>query len=181
MTPTRSLLPYSISIRGPLIHWIVDGNNLIHSDPQLRQRMKENGFEAARELLEHELSRLRNSDETFDVVYDGGRSSPSRSGVESSIARSGNSADDRVLALAREKGGKGTIRVVTDDRSDIGSRLSGSGVEWVSCAEFRKQVFKNDSGGKSSRGHASGKPPPPRSKKQVDYWLQEFGVSAEEE
>ncbi|MEC9476625.1 MAG: NYN domain-containing protein [Planctomycetota bacterium] len=164
-----------------MIHWIVDGNNLIHSDPQFRQRMKENGFEAARALLEHELSRLRNSQETFEIVYDGGNSLPARSGVESSIARSGKTADDRVLALARKRGGRGQVRVVTDDRSDIGSRLSGSGVEWVSCAEFRQQVLKGGSGQKPNRGQDSGKPTPPRSKKQVDYWLQEFGVNSEEE
>ena len=164
-----------------MIHWIVDGNNLIHSDPQFRQRMKETGFEAARQLLEHDLSRLRSSDETFDVVYDGGSALPGRTGVESSIARRGESADDRVLALARKKGGSGTVRVVTDDRSDIGSRLDGSGVEWVSCADFRKLVLKGGAGRNSKPGKVSGKPAAPRSKKQVDFWLQEFGVNAEEE
>ena len=164
-----------------MIHWIVDGNNLIHSDPQFRQRMEESGFEAARQLLENELSRLRGSDQTFEVVYDGGASMPQRSGVESSIARRGEVADDRVLSLAREKGGTGTVRVVTDDRSDIGSRLGGSGVEWVSCSEFRKLVLKGGGGRKSKPGEATGNPAAPRSKNQVDYWLQEFGVSAEEE
>lgn len=164
-----------------MIHWIVDGNNLIHSDSQFRQRMKESGFEAARQLLENELSRLRVSDQTFEVVYDGGASMPQRSGVESSIARRGKVADDRILALAREKGGTGTVRVVTDDRSDIGSRLGGPGFEWVSCSEFRKLVLEGGGGRKSKSGEVSDKPAAPRSKKQVDYWLQEFGVSAEEE
>jgi hypothetical protein len=143
--------------------------------------MEENGFESARQLLENEISRVRKSDDSFEVVYDGGEASRGRSGVQSSIARRGTSADDRVLTLARSKGGQEIVHVVTNDRSDIGSRLQGSGVKWFTCAEFRSHVLKGGVGKKSSRDAGAGKPAPPRSKKQVDYWLQEFGVSGEEE
>lgn len=143
--------------------------------------MKEGGFEAARRHLEHELSRKRSPTDTFDVVYDGGEAAQDRAGVESSIARSGTSADDHVLALVRKKGGKGRVHVVTDDRSDIGSRLAGTGVEWYSCAEFRKQVLKSTSTRKSGPEKSTEKPAPPRSRKQVDFWLQEFGVEEVDE
>ena len=83
-----------------MIIWIIDGNNLIHSDPRLRQTMKESGMESAKNLLDHELIRLRTADEQFHVVYDGGRSSRNQGTVQTSIAQHGQSADDRILSLA---------------------------------------------------------------------------------
>ena len=160
--------------------WIIDGNNLIHSDPRLRQRMEESGLESARKLLDHDLGRVKSSGEKIHVVYDGGASSGDRHGVHTSIARRGTSADDQILSLARKKSADGKIKIVTDDHSDIGSRLGGAGIEWVSCAEFRQQVLKAGSGRKI-QGSESDKPGPPRSKKQIDHWLREFGVSGEEE
>ncbi|MBT5737234.1 MAG: hypothetical protein HN891_05455 [Planctomycetes bacterium] len=165
-----------------MVIWIIDGNNLIHSDPRLRQRMVESGLESARKLLDHDLSRLRSSDEQFHVVYDGGTSTRNRGGVSTSIAQHGNSADDRILAMARNKSGQGKLIVVTDDHSDIGARLGGAGIEWMTCSEFRSSVMRLGTGrSKSAMDDSSDKPPPPRSKNQIDHWLKEFGVTGEEE
>ena len=160
--------------------WIIDGNNLIHSDPRLRQRMNESGLESARKLLDHDLGRVKSSGEQIHVVYDGGSSSGDRHGIHTSIAKHGTAADDRILSLARSKSTEGKVQVVTDDHSDIGSRLGGAGIEWMSCDEFRQLVMKVGSGRKQ-QGSTSDKPAPPRSKKQIDHWLREFGVTGEEE
>ncbi|MDE0961175.1 MAG: NYN domain-containing protein [Planctomycetota bacterium] len=165
-----------------MVIWIIDGNNLIHSDPRLRQRMVESGLESARKLLDHDLARIRSADEQFHIVYDGGGSTREQGGVFTSIAQKGHSADDRVLALARNKSGQGKLIVVTDDRSDIGARLGGVGIEWMTCSEFRSNVMKLGTGRKASANDDScDKPPLPRSKNQVDHWLKEFGVTGEEE
>jgi predicted RNA-binding protein with PIN domain len=165
-----------------VIIWIIDGNNLIHSDPRLRQTMIESGLESARRLLDHELGRVRAADEQFHVVYDGGSSTRKQGSVQTSIAQHGHTADDRILSLARQKSGQGHVRVVTDDRSDIGARLGGIDLDWITCTEFRQSVMKAGSGRSQAGGNSeSDKPPPPRSKDQIDHWLKEFGVTEEEE
>jgi len=157
-----------------VITWIIDGNNLMHRDPRLRAILQQSGFEAARRFLEAELGRRRQGGAHFHVIYDGGTGSrPSR--VATDVAQSGQSADDQILRLARERGGRGeSLRVVTSDFNDIGSRLSGLSVEWVSVEAFRQVLW-----GQSRRDVASGedrveeKPRPPRGK-EVDRWLQIF-------
>jgi len=62
--------------------------------------------------------------------------------------------------------------VVTDDRSDIGSRIPISGVRWVSCAQFGDILWGRESGRK--RNHGPEKPTTPRTKKAIDYWLDQF-------
>ncbi len=165
-----------------MIIWIIDGNNLIHSDPRLRQTMTESGMESAKNLLDHELVRISTADEQFHVVYDGGSSSRNQGAVQTSIAQHGHSADDRILSLARQKSAQGDVRVVTDDHSDIGARLGGIDLDWVTCTEFRQSVMKAGSGRSQAGGDSgSDKPPPPRSKNQIDHWLKEFGVTEDDE
>jgi len=91
------------------------------------------------------------------------------------VAQSGQSADEQILRMARERGGRGeSLRVVTSDFNDIGSRLSGLSVEWVSVESFRQVLWGQRRGdfGSAEEG-VDEKPRPPRGK-EVDRWLQVF-------
>jgi predicted RNA-binding protein with PIN domain len=161
--------------------WIIDGNNLIHSDPMFRQKMTESGMESAKKLLHSELSRVCGNDHRFQLVMDGGSGGQERAGLEILVARRGQTADDLILSLARNAPFAEQTRIVTNDHSDIGSRIDGGGVIWISCSEFRSLVLKGrkSSKGKSSSSDSGDKPAAPRSKNQVNYWLDQFSEEDE--
>ncbi|MGA1780172.1 MAG: NYN domain-containing protein [Planctomycetota bacterium] len=162
--------------------WIIDGNNLIHRDPRLRAILQRSGFEAARRFLEAELGRRRGGRPHFHVIYDEGGGSRSAQ-VTVHIARRGTTADEEILRVARERGGRERLRVVTSDRKDIGSRLAGLSAEWVSAEEFRRILWGDPrrSGGQRETAPDGGseKPGPPRGR-EVDHWLQEFEADRDE-
>jgi predicted RNA-binding protein with PIN domain len=154
--------------------WIIDGNNLIHRDPRLRAILEQSGFEPARRFLEAELGRRRGGGHRFHVVYDGGRVGRTR-GVSVAVARAGKTADEEILRLAREHPGGGTVRIVTSDRADIGRRLAGLSVEWVSVEEFRRVLWAPTGPGAPAAGEAAGEKPGPPRGREVDRWLEAFG------
>lgn len=154
--------------------WIIDGNNLLHGDQTLRKSLQESGFEVARKMLESALAvaRKKRPGDNFEVIFDGGRGSTGRKGVSVERSRSGRPADDLVLRRVRETAGGSRVMVVTDDISDIGSRIPISGVKRVSCSSFSQILWAG--AGESPGSSASEKPPAPRSKKAVDFWLDQF-------
>lgn len=157
--------------------WIIDGNNLIHRDPRLREILQQSGFEGARKFLEAELARRRGGGQRFHVVYDGGSSR--RSGAVSvAVARAGRSADEEILRIARGQGGGGTVRIVTSDRADIGSRLPGLAVEWVSVEEFRRVLWAPTGPGAPTAEDAAGEKPAAPRGREVERWLEAFGEGA---
>lgn len=160
--------------------WIIDGNNLIHADPELRQRMGESGYPAAVQLLCHELNRAAARGDHFVLCLDSGAGTipPGTSGpqLEVHVAEHGSTADDLILLLIQREESQKHIEVVTNDFKDIGKRLPGGHVQHCSCSSFRQRALSTKSTKKSANpgGQSGGKPAPPRSKKQIDYWLDQF-------
>ncbi len=154
--------------------WIIDGNNLLHADQTLRKSLEESGFESARKLLETALAsaRRKRPGDKFEVIFDGGRGSMGRRGVSVDRSVAGRPADDLVLRRVRETAGGSRVMVVTDDLSDIGSRIPISGAKHVSCSSFQDILWGRGSDPGSSREPE--KPPAPRTKKSVDFWLDQF-------
>ncbi|OUU20267.1 MAG: hypothetical protein CBC13_10870 [Planctomycetia bacterium TMED53] len=156
--------------------WIIDGNNLIHSDSVLRDRMKESGLDSAVDLLCDELAKVALSGHRFQLVFDSGQGRRGSSAVEVLIAPHGKSADELILSLVRSDASQEKIQVVTDDLKDIAKRAPGGRIQRCSCGEFRSKVISGNtkSGGGPGRPRKSEKPPAPRSKNQIDYWMDQF-------
>ncbi len=101
---------------------IVDGYNVIHRVPVLRDRLPD-GLEAARRgLIQYctEWMTRRRDVYLFFVVFDGdstvhGEDVGGAPGVRMIFTRSGESADDRILQLVQERESISRCIVVSDD------------------------------------------------------------------
>lgn len=101
---------------------IVDGYNVIHRVPVLRERLPD-GLEAARRgLIQYctEWMTRRRDVYLFFVVFDGdtsvhGSDIGGAPGVRMIFTRSGESADDRILQLVQERESISRCVVVSDD------------------------------------------------------------------
>ena len=101
---------------------IVDGYNIIHADPALKQLLEQD-LETAREGL---LSKLRplQDQELYQVVVVFDSSTPGSQqtaledfgGIEVAFTAAGQSGDAFVESLVRRLGKKGSVIVSTDDR-----------------------------------------------------------------
>ena len=160
--------------------WIIDGNNFIHADPDLRQRFSESGFSSAVQLLCHELKRASSKGDQFVLCLDSGAETSSLGsmggGVEIHVAEHGSTADDLILLLIQREESRQRVEVVSNDLKDIGKRMPGGRVQHCSCTSFRQRALASKSAKKSASagGKNADKPAAPRSKKQVDYWLDQF-------
>lgn len=158
------------------MRWIIDGNNFLHFDAVLSARIQESGIASAMKLLCDDLAKSVSHENQFHLVFDSGSASLARPGLEISFAESGKTADDLILWLIRKEDSTEPIQIVTNDFKDIGKRAPGGRIQHCSCSDFRQRVLSSGSRQKGSRGKGkkSDKPPAPRSKKQIDYWLDQF-------
>ena len=159
---------------------IIDGNNFLHFDAALSKRMRESGISSAMKLLFDDLAKAVSQGHHFHLVFDSGSSSvgwsAAKPGLEILFAEPGKTADDLILWLIRKEESTDPIQIVTNDFKDIGKRTPGGRIQHCSCADFRQRVLSSRSSQKAARskGKKSDKPAAPRSKKQIDFWLDQF-------
>ena len=160
--------------------WIIDGNNFIHADSELRQKMNESGLPAAVQWLCHELKKATVRGGEFVLCLDPGADAmslgPPSSGLEVCVAEHGSTADDLILLLIQHEDSNQRVEIVTNDFKDIGKRLPGGRVQHCTCADFRQRALasKNARKKETRQGPTGGKPAAPRSRKQIDFWLDQF-------
>jgi len=155
------------------MHWMVDGYNVIRRDPALASH-EARSIEAGRDALCRLLARaVRESGETFTVVFDGagsGGAGTGRGGVRVVFSSARESAD-RVLARLATRGGA----VVSNDR-EVRRAAERAGAVAVTTDQFLarlerpgKQVVGAAEGDDSSLDDSSLKDeepdPPPRPRK----------------
>jgi len=125
---------------GRAMHWMVDGYNVIRRDPALASH-EARSIEAGRDALCRLLARaVRESGETFTVVFDGARRTggdPGGGRVQVIFSRPPASADDelrRLAAAVRE----GAV-VVSSDRA-VQDAARRAGAVAVSAEAFLEAV-----------------------------------------
>ena len=116
--------------------WLVDGYNVIRSDPDFRGREAES-LEAGRAALLVAVGvAARRTGDDFIVVFDGARreaGAPARGQVQVVFSRPPETADDVLRALAA-KGGAGTV-VASSDRA-VRDAARRAGAVAVSAEDF---------------------------------------------
>jgi predicted RNA-binding protein with PIN domain len=170
-------------VRAQVSVWIVDGNNCIGRDPQLKKVAAARGMEAAVRLLWSQLGDFRRRQgrgHAVLLVLDGvaalGVAAAAEArGLRILRPRPGQDADTVVLDEARRHEGRGRVTVVTSDHKDIGARLRGLRVSWLTIEEFSRRLWPDavDAVGASD----SEKPKASRRAADVEEWLQRFGFS----
>jgi len=122
------------------VKWLVDGYNVIRSDPDFRGREAES-LEAGRAaLLVAVGAAARRTGDDFIVVFDGARreaGAPARGQVQVVFSRPPETADDVLRALAA-KGGAGTV-VASSDRA-VRDAVRRAGAVAVSAEDFAAAV-----------------------------------------
>src|SRR5205085_10156247 len=155
---------------------IVDGYNVVHAWPELKELMRLS-LEAARDRLIERLAtyaQVRSADVT--VVFDAHRTSASSNsrqeigGVHVVFTRKGHSADHAIERLAYSLAGDGNpITVATSDRFQR-DLVRGMGGAVISALEMERQVIEAekelgrsvDRHARCSAAPASSAPPGPR-------------------
>ena len=126
---------------------IVDGYNVIHSDPRYKALASQD-LDAARTRLVEEVGAFAFGDSRAVVVFDGG-ANPSSDGTPHHVAGvtvifspSGESADSVVEALARRsRDREERVTVVTSDAATQWTVFAGE-VSRMSSAEFSRRLVE---------------------------------------
>ncbi len=123
---------------------VVDGYNLLRRG--FRFLEVEHGLRAAREKLEvrlREYLRAIGPSVRILLVYDGaGDVETERGGppvapeLEVLFTRPPRSADEEIVDLCHRLATRGPLTVVTSDSNDIGSRIGGLPLRWLTSEEF---------------------------------------------
>ena len=127
---------------------IIDGNNLLHADPEFGALLHRD-FNAARRGLVAKLERVSGSiADRVTVVFDGS-SGPlaegyENAGIEVRFSDSGYTADATIERIIFDAAKPGDITVVTSDRAERDT-VEGRGAQGLSCRMFLAN-FKEDSG-----------------------------------
>lgn len=153
---------------------ILDGYNVIHRMAEIEDRSPQ-GLEAARDDLLRfcrEWMAVRRDIETFWVIFDGdssvvGRIGEGGQGVIPVYTTSGETADERIIALVHRRSSDCRFLVVSDD-NDVRRRTGVEGAEVQSVAEFRAVLHRmrrrrRPGGGADGGGKASLSPSQQRS------------------
>ncbi len=170
---------------------LVDGYNLIRRIPELRAVERRSGLEAGRRELDNRLSGYTQgrTGVRVTVVYDGALNpeAPSAYGGGGFTALFREDADRGLVELALHAAARGEqVRAVSSDRAGVVSQLAGNNrIETLSAEVFWRELGPKSSrrGAKtSSRGDSGTREKPGHvSKAEVNYWLEAFGASGEEE
>lgn len=136
---------------------IVDAYNAIHQVPDLRQRLQKS-LEDARELLVRRCAAWvasRRDVGAVKLVFDGDSSVPQSDvrmmhGVQCIYTRSGEAADDRIVAMVAEAMAPSACLVVTADRE------VAAGSEAHGAAVVPPQVFFGEAAGGPAAGGRGG-------------------------
>jgi predicted RNA-binding protein with PIN domain len=113
------------------MHWMIDGYNVIRSDPRLASRERAS-LEAGRDALCRMLAEIgRASGERFTVVFDGAGSGGAGGGAVRVLFSSARESADRVLARLATRGGA----VVSNDR-EVRRAAARAGAIAVRADEF---------------------------------------------
>jgi len=109
------------------MQWLVDGYNVIRRDPDLRACEAES-LEAGRKALLRVLAQARGAaGDQFTVVFDGARVSggePSQGRIRTIFSRPPRTADDELMALARQWR-EGAVVVSSDRKIQDAARRAG--------------------------------------------------------
>jgi len=127
------------------VKWIIDGYNVIHSDPRLAKALA-HSLEAGREdfLLEIQKSPIKH--EKILVVFDGRYESPKEEygrDIEVRYSARGQSADDLIRAEIAAASRRRSITVVSDDHAVAGyarecGAIAASSREFISAIRTPK-------------------------------------------
>ncbi|MFN0059151.1 MAG: NYN domain-containing protein [Planctomycetota bacterium] len=166
--------------------WIIDGNNCIGRDATLAEVARTSGRDAAARILRSQLGIFRNKagrGHAVALVFDGvvgptDEDVQEQRGLRVLRPRPGQNADAIVLEEARRHEGRMRVVVVTSDRSDIGSRLRGLRVEWLSVEEFSAQLWPRTTR-EGAAPEATEKPRAPRDAAEVADWMRRFAAADE--
>ena len=157
---------------------LVDGYNLIHKDPALKELVR-HSLEQAREALLDRLAAYRTGDMIIVVVFDGqagraGAGSRRRSGVEARFSRAPRSADQAILEIIAAEPRRSSLLVVTSDAKDIGRAARAEGARWISSEAFlRRLPSGHGSQARRQRGGEAEKPGVV-APSEIEYWLRRF-------
>jgi predicted RNA-binding protein with PIN domain len=130
-----------------LAQWlIIDGNNLLHSDPGLSLLVKRNFALARNECVRRLEGLLGLMADRITVIFDGtigGRQSGfESSAVEVQFTSSDASADSVIERLSSEADTPSSVLVISSDRLERHS-VEASGVRSLSCRTFLEEVARN--------------------------------------
>ncbi len=127
---------------------VIDGYNLLRRG--FRFLEDEHGLQAAREKLEvrlREYSRAIGPGVRILLVYDGAgdvepdrRGSSAVPGIDVVFTRPPRNADEEIVDLCHRLAGRGPLTVVTSDSKDIGSRVGGLPLRWLTSEEFVEEL-----------------------------------------
>ena len=124
---------------------IVDGYNVIHAWPSLRDA-KRKGLEYAREKLIHIMRRYQDfNDKNVSIVFDGSKRfdhipfDQIETGINVIFSKNGKSADTVIERMIYKLPDKSKALVVTSDRL-VRMMIGGMGARSVSAKEFELMV-----------------------------------------
>ena len=150
---------------------IVDGYNVLHADPDLKQMIRGNLQKARQNLVRRVTDYLGNRRVQVTLVFDGrgGLTDvdveiPGRLQVVYSAA--GQTADELIVGILERSDNPRQFIVVTSDMADIGRTAGAMGAGLLSSRDFLRRIRP----AADSDSPADGGAP-----EDLDYWLKQFG------
>ena len=153
---------------------IVDGYNVIHCDPALRQAAKQ-GMEKARAGLIERVSRYVGEKHVrVTIVFDGAGvitdvESPVPGRLQILFSASGQTADELIVTTLHAHANPREWIVVTSDVADIGRSVAAAGAQVMSSPSFLERIDAGD-----AREPGNERPDAEETPGDVDYWLDRF-------
>lgn len=152
---------------------IIDGYNLMHADPEIKNLIEQDLEEARGELIDLLEKYLRTRQVQMTLVFDGrGRMMDAESrklGVFQIVfSPSYQSADEFIITSIREAANPREYMVVTSDNADIGRAARAAGASVVPSDEFARRLRK-----RGSPAARNGEKPQP-GEEDLSYWLEQF-------
>jgi predicted RNA-binding protein with PIN domain len=159
--------------------FFVDGHNLAYAIVPVRRRMTRGDVDGAR----RDVCALLAGRVEATVFFDGTprTAAPYPAGVQVVYAGPGRTADDVIVAAVNDAADSGEVTVVTSDR-DLRSRCIMAGGAAVGCKKFLEESLglkprpakKRSAAGDDAA--APDKPSGPLSDREIDRWMDYFGL-----
>lgn len=154
--------------------YLIDGYNLGHKIPQVKQFLNQQNFAAAIEaIIQAVQQRLNSRKNRVIIVFDGKRgvfASPAGiTSIEIKFSRKPQEADDVIRQYLRRAKDTSDIVVISSDRAIINSARD-LGAQALTSEEFYFSKKQKKSGSNSSA--LNEKPDPEQV--DLDYWLEQF-------